>query len=211
MTFIPVPPFWLPDSIIPKIPSLEGILIRAQTAAGGAVLAGSGLIGLAVIPPRIENKNLKILTQITGAGMFVYGIIQVAKAVGPTEPIKPPEPATPEEDYPMYVSHPTGNDKVYCIRDFNFGTVVTNNYNARKQVYVGMTLRKVGGELYDYTAQPVVLEPRSSKEILWKGQIGCWGPENWEIRFSTWDKPPAPGATRIGDTGWFPFTTAGFV
>ena len=202
--WIPIPPFYIPDSIAPDF--LSGRIGRAQTAMGGTVLAGSGLIGLAVIPPKIDDKNLKLLAQVTGAGMFIYGAVQVAKAVSPhiQEPPKPPEP---DEEYLMYVTHPTGSDRVRCFQNFNFGTMVSNPVNERRQVYIGMTLHKKDGEYYDYTAQPVIIAPRASKEVIWKGQIGCWGDEPWEIRFSTWDKSPSPEAKRLGDTGWHPFTT----
>lgn len=207
--WIPIPPFYIPDSIAPDF--LSGLIGRAQTAMGGTVLAGSGLIGLAMIPPRIANKNLKLLAQITGAGMFVYGVVQVAKAVSPIPPIIP-KPPKPGERYEMYVAHPTGDDKVFCshwpiVREFPFETIVTNPVNEDRQVYIGMTLHEIDGDYHDYPAQPVLIRGNATKSVIWKGEIGCFGVERWEVRFSTWDKPPSPEATRIGDTGWFPFTT----
>ena len=213
MKFIPFPPWVVPDNLMP---SLDGIMERVQTLAGGAVLSVGGVAGLSLIPPKITDKNLKLFTQITFTVMAGYGILQVAKAVGPEIPLEPPEPPEPDETYPLYVAHPTGSDKVYCFRDFDFSTVIMSNYG-RRQVYVGMTLRKVGGEEFDYTAQPVILEANSVKEVVWKGQIGCWGPEDWEIIFAVWDVSPYPGCLgagachRLGDSGWHRFRTAGFI
>lgn len=130
MAFVPFPPFWIPDNLVPN---LDEFMKRFQTAAGGAVIAGAGIVDLALISPRIQNKTIRAVSDVTGLAMFGYGAYHIWKGVTP-----PPPPKWIQEGETLGVKIINPYDGDYWFKGIhhNIRVDVTNPYGEGREFYL---------------------------------------------------------------------------
>lgn len=176
---------------------------------GGMVLIGSGVM-LSMTTQYIENKDLKLVPQVGGLALALFGGYRMYQTVA-----NPIEDAKEDEQYGITISHPAGSDRVVHTLSFDFTAVVSNPYDVRKRVYVGMTIQNMEtGEITDFPATMETINPNSTVDVVHNYAVpGSKDFEQFAIRASVWNKSPTEeteGLKRVGDTGWLKFKVEAF-
>jgi hypothetical protein len=161
-----------------------------------------GGIGIAIgvyLPP--EKRNEKILALLGGISLLGYGVYKAYKESGVTPP--------PVKHFPTLSESPTSGYHFACLMGFSFRVNVTNPYTSPESVWAGLSVINETGEIVDYPATKIDMQPKTSYYAEWSAISGCIGGTNRRCRFGVWDVEPKPGVTidhLVGDTGWIPFT-----
>jgi len=120
---------------------IDDIIKAFRGFAGGALLSGLGFIGLTTISPQIEDKNIKLASQLASLGAIGYGFYQMYESISPA----PAEWIQEGEKLNVEILTPKPNDKWKKAQAINYCIIanVTNPYPKRLKFKAWFYMAKI--------------------------------------------------------------------
>ena len=178
----------------------------------GEILKGFGLIaggaGVAYLTKKVVPKQYSVVGY-AGAGILA-GIGAYNLYKGFTTP--PAQDAEEGETYSISITSPSHEgEKWSAFLPHTISAQVSNNYEERKKVYMGMSmLSDQTGDWFDFPVKAIEINSKDMENVSWTfygTPNGAWG--TYWIVIAVWNIAPTPECTdcfRLGEANssvWF--------